>query len=363
MFTRILKYQLPFLLIIAGFFTLAMNNGCEKKYDFSTLPKDERISLNETTYVEITPAISGFTKISSVIVGGDQLIYVADYEANTIYQLDISGKLLGAFSISHPSALAQDSRLDLLVCAETASVAAIYRLPLSKFGLRLSNVPQTAAKRIWIESRNPQRRFSGIAILAENQYIVSRVGTNNTNPIDPDSRILWFKKNDTLETYVTDLQTGTGSGITYLYKPTGILSFARRKDFIVTQTSEGVNYGALWMIHYSSSDFTGWLPYFNPANPSQRTDFVRPDQFTNATGGAVDQSSSEVFILNAGANSNSYAVFKFDRRGRFKKESIRPNMVSPPLLNPSSAAFADKVLYVAQETRIFRFKLSTDFLR
>ena len=253
-----------FLIIIAILFF-----GCEKKFDFSTLPKDENITVNDTSYIEITPAFYGFTQISDIQVGGDQLIYVCDYEANKIFQLNLAGIKIGETSlVFHPKSIAQDSRLDLLVCGEVIknndTIASIFRIKISNVGFNLSNININNIDTIWKEKANPERRFSDIIVVSENQYIVARTGPNNSSPIDPDSRLLWFKKTDSLITPIPDLQTGIGNAITFLNKPTGLISFPYKKDFIVTQFLDGVNYGAIWMTFLNSSDFIGWIPKFDP---------------------------------------------------------------------------------------------------
>ncbi|MBM4165951.1 MAG: hypothetical protein FJ218_03400 [Ignavibacteria bacterium] len=358
------------IFVVSIFVALIILTSCEKKFDFSTLPLDENISVNETSYVELAPPFSGFQKISSIAIGGDQMLYVADYNSNKIFQLNVAGIVLGELYFNdsiafHPSAIVQDSRLDLLFCGETKvqndTIAAIFRIQLSKFGLKLSEVTTSNIKTVWKERAKPARRFKGIIVVSDNQYIVARVGPDNSSPIDPDSRIIWFQKNDAKIKEISDLQTGVGSSITFINKPTGIIGFPFSKNFIVTQTLEGVIYGAVLMKYSSLEEL--WIPGFDPSNPLQRVDFIRPNQFTNARGGAYDAHRGDVFIVNATSDTNSYAVFKFDSKARFKNESIRPNDVVPMLTSPSGAAFYDRVLYVAQDSRIFRFKLSTDFIR
>jgi hypothetical protein len=253
----------------------------------------------------------------------------------------------------------------LLFCGETKvqndTVAAIFRIQLSKFGLKLSDVATSNIKTVWKERAKPARRFKGIIVVSDNQFIVARVGPDNSSPIDPDSRIIWFQKNDVKIKEISDLQTGVGSSITFINKPTGLIGFPFSKNFIVTQTLEGVIYGAIWMKYSSVEEL--WIPGFDPSNPLQRVDFIRPNLFSNATGGTYDANRGDVFILNSTSDTNWYAVFKFDSKGRLKNESIHPNAVLPFLTSPASATFYDRVLYVAQDSRVFRFKLSTDFIR
>jgi hypothetical protein len=341
--------------------------GCEKKFDFSTLPDEENISVNDTAYIELTPPFTGFSRISSVIVGGDQLMYVADKEANKIIQMNIAGARLGETTILHPTSVAQDSRLDLLVCGEmiagSDTIGAIFRIHLAQVSVRLSQITAAHIDTVWKERSSPARRFVSLIVVSENQYIAARLGPNNSSPIDPDSRLLWFKKTDALITPISDLQTGVGAAITFINKPTGLVSFPNNKDFIVTQTSEGVSYGAIWMSYQNTSDFTGWIPKFDPTIITQRVDFISPNQFIQANGVTIDANREDVFILNAFTESAGYAVKKFDKKGKFKPESIHPRDVAPALREPVSGTFSDKILYVASPSHIYRFKLSTDFNR
>ncbi len=312
-------------------------------------------SIIPNVSVNITYTDAGFFKLRS----------------NKIFQLDIAGNKIGETNILHPSSVAQDSKLDLLVCCETIvnrdsihqdTIGAIERIQLSKFGFRLGPaLPTGSTSIVWKERRSPKRRFSSIIVVSGNQYIASRIGPDNSSPSDPDSRLLWFKKTDSLITPISDLQTGVGSGITFLNKPTGLISFPRQKSFIVTQTSEGVSYGAILMVYIHDIESERWIPGFDPSIPSQRVDFITPNQFSRANGGTLDPNRGDIFIVNVVNDSSDYAVFKFDIKGKFKKESIHPYSVSPPLLYPISAAYFDKVIYIAQPTRINRFKLSSDF--
>ena len=229
-----------FALCIALFFFV----GCEKKFDFSTLPPDENISVNDTSYIELTPPFTGFTHISSVIVGGDQLMYVADKGASKIIQMNIAGAKLGDVTILHPTSVAQDSRLDLLVCGVMVvgndTIGAIFRIHLAKVSLRLSQITASHIDTVWKERSSPARRFVSLIVVSENQYIAARLGPNNSSPIDPDSRLLWFKKTDTLITPISDLQTGVGSAL-LLNKPTGLVSFQIER-FYCNANFEGVSY-------------------------------------------------------------------------------------------------------------------------
>ena len=81
------------------------------------------------------------------------------------------------------------------------------------------------------------------------------------NSVEPDTG----NRNDNFITPMPAFVTGSGTGIANINHPTSIAAFPNSNDFILVQSSEGVAYGALWMVYSSTSDFQGWLPRFDPA--------------------------------------------------------------------------------------------------
>ena len=132
----------PGYLTVAVLACAAIFAACEKELDLSTLPQQGGVSL-DTAYVELTPPFTGYAGAEDVIVGNDQLVYVADTRANRVVMLNTAGQLLSARTMLHPHALAQDERLDLLVGGELVAangdtMGAIFRLHL------VSTNPDTA---------------------------------------------------------------------------------------------------------------------------------------------------------------------------------------------------------------------------
>ena len=285
-------------------FLLALSMGCERKFDLSTLPQ-EGAPTADTAYVQVSPAFTGFTQPQDVMIGNDQLLYVADTYANRIVMMNLAGAVLSARTMLRPISLAQDSRLDLLVGGEVIaasgdSVGAIFRVHLvyasqdSAHHLEVARIDT-----VWKEIAKPQRRFPGITVLPDNTWLAVRTGTDNSSPIDPDARVLLFAANDVFITPVPAFITGGQSPVS-INKPTSIASFPGVKDFVLAQSAAEVNYGALWMIYEESSDFVGWLAKYDPTNP---TDYFKVGRYVQPEAITIDDARRDIFVADAGLDS------------------------------------------------------------
>ncbi|MDI6802437.1 MAG: hypothetical protein QME58_01155 [Bacteroidota bacterium] len=337
--------------------------GCQEKFDSETLPTTTIINLGDTSYVEIFPALEGFNNPTAILAGHDQLLYIADTDNNRIIQMNEAGIILSTIKMLRPIAIAQDLRLDLLVSGEIIRVATgdtiggLFRIHLYE---AKHNLDTAVVDTIFKEPAKPKRRYRGIGILRENQYLIARDGPDNTSFVDPDSRVLWFNKNDKLITPLGDLATREGSGIVDILRPTGLVTFPNSNDFILIQSSvDGrMTYGALWMVYQKSYDFEGWLPKFT--TPSE---FMRPKRFIEPSAVTIDRSRLDIFIIDQATDT----VTKFDRRGLYKAESFGNGKIAASgqgnlLKAPKGAAFMTKTLYISDSGNniIRRFRLSTD---
>jgi hypothetical protein len=357
-------------------FALLSTTGCEEKFDLSTLPRQGSTTL-DTAYIQLFPPFGGFMSEivgldtlgpQDVIVGNDELIYVADTRANRLVMINVAGTVLSSRSILHPISLAQDSRLDLLVGGEVVlangdTTGAIFRIHL------VSASPDSAHRlevaridTLWRELARPARRFPGITVLPNNDWLAVRTGPDNSSFIDPDARVLMFNRSDAFITPLPELATRAGSGITDINQPTAIASFPGVRDFILTQSITGVAYGALWMRFESNPNFEGWVPRYDPANPVDRpVDFIRPNRYLDPEAVAIDRARRDVFIADAGLDS----VFKFNSRGAFKVESFGRVKTDGLMRRPTGLAFSNRTLYVLDAYRgtILRYMLTTDVPR
>lgn len=387
------KWLIKYNYILLGLFLIFA--GCETKIT----PPDEgqqSTTVGDTSYVEIFPPWGLPGGPRAILIGNDQLIYVADYENNKVYMMDASGTILKSRTIPHPISLAQNSKLDLYVGAETIApngvdtIGAIYRISLVRWdttyvsGIQIDTLLSDTTyvlrdtsyfyyhdleiahiRNVYREPARPQRRFPGIGILPGNGYLVARTGNDNSSFVDPDARVLKFNNQDILETPLGDLVTRStgGTAITDIRDLTGIMIFPSSSDFILTQNSSQDAYGAIWMVYYESADFRGWLPKFDPSRTDQRgIDFVKPNRFINATAAAYDKRRREIFIVDSELDS----VVKFNRNGQFRSESFGKLKTSserfPGLNNPHGIAYSnDCTLYIADTGNkvIRRFRLST----
>jgi hypothetical protein len=347
------------------FVVLIVGNGCTDRASINEFVALENTyyKVGDTSYVEIYPPYQAtLSAPTAILYGHDQLLYIADTRNNRVVMMDAAGGFLGACPIDQPISLAQDYRLDLLVGGTVTKngnqIGTLFRIHLVQ---ALHNLDSVKIDTIWKESAHPKRRFVGITTLPDNTYLAARMGPDNASPIDPDTRIMEFNTSDHYVTPITDLTTGTGSGINYINQITGITSIPNTRDFIVLQRSVGVAYGAIFMKYSSSSDFEGWKPVFDPTDPKTASaNFIRPNQFTSPAGCAIDSKRLDIFITDVAKDS----VFKFSSKdGKFKKESFGKFATNGRMQSPTGAAFFDKTLYIVDSTAncIFRFKLSTDF--
>lgn len=346
--------------------------GCQ---DESGLPMIEdlrrtaqQIQVVDTSYVEIYPPFGGFSEPEDIMIGNDQLLYVADTRANRVVMLNRAGWFMSARTILHPVSIAQDSRLDLLVGGELVAsngdtVGAIFRIHLVSSSEDSAHHLEVAPMdTVWQELAHGARRFPGITVFGDNWWLATRTGPDNSSFIDPDARVLLFNDHDSFITPLSALATGVGTGITYINKPTAIASFPGSRDFVLTQSSEGVAYGAIWMTYQKTTDFEGWIPRFDPAKTEDRgVDFIRPNRYLLPEGVAIDRSRRDIFVADADLDS----VFKFTSRGTFKSESFGVVRTRGAMQRPTGLAFYGNVLYVLDGHlgQVLRFRLSTDIVR
>jgi hypothetical protein len=349
-------------IVLHGLALLVLCGGCTDRFPIAPFIalQDSIYSVADTSYLEIYPPYQmGFNGPTAILFGNDMLFYVADTRNNRVVMMDVAGGYLGECHIDRPVSLAQDYRLDLLVggvvIRNGLETGALFRIHLVAAGHRIeAAVIDTVRK----ESAHPQRRFVGISALPNNQYLAARTGSDNSSGIDPDTRVMVFSSTDEYLTPITDLATGIGSGINYINELTGITALPGTRDFIVLQ--KDMVYGALWMVYSQSSDFEGWRPRFDPANPRDASaGLIRSGQFVNPAGVAIDSKRLDIFITDVAQDS----VFKFNSKGTLRNASFGKSLTNGRMKSPVGAAFFDKTLYIADSTAncIFRFKLSTDF--
>ncbi|MCB2203963.1 hypothetical protein KQI65_04385 [bacterium] len=323
----------------------------------ATAPQE---TYGDTSYVLQQPIWTGFDEPVDVLLGREPFIYVAERGAGQITMMDLSGSTIGSSAfIQRPTALAQDYRLDLLVCGEfdttiggtSATFGAIYRIKLVDAG---HNIPQARVERVYFDPLNPDRRFTGVAVLVDNSYYVTRTGPNNTSLVDPDDAVMLFDKNDNLRPRVEWPGLSVdGTGLATLTVPTSISTFPRiTTDFIFTQMGEQSLFRTQWITQRTTGDVTQWESYYTPARDGE-IDFLRVSLFSRPEDVTVDDAGN-MYIIDAGLDS----LFRFNPSGFITQAFGGAEQFS----HPEGVAHFDRTLYIADtgNDRILRFVLSTD---
>lgn len=358
MMSRTLK---RILIVAASVTIVATFHSCGDRFDVSEINRSAPpTTFGDTSYVLQSPIWTGFNTPTDVHVGFEPFIYVADAGNNSIVMLDISGARIGTSSrIQNPVAISQDHRLDVLVCGEfdttiqgrAATFGAIYRIKLFE---AKHEIARAEIVRVYFDPLAPERRFTGIAALADNSYYVTRTGPNNTSLVDPDDAVLLFTKNDVLlQRQYWPYLSVDGTGLATITHPTSIATFpSRTNDFIFTQSGMKSLFRAQWITFRNLGDVSQWESYFTPTRDAD-ADFLRVNMFREPEDVALDPSGN-IFVIDAGGDS----LFKFTRNGYLVKAfGGRAQMRSP-----RGVAFFGKTLYIADtgNDRVLRYVLSTD---
>ncbi len=374
-----MKTLFPFTLTIFFLFFY----GCqEDKYNVNGLPKTTtNANISDTVYIQQGipwgdsryPQSGTFNGPQAVIVGNDQLVYVADTYNNRIVMLDIAGRVIGySQHILHPVAIAQDKRLQLLVCAyfdtvlqgQTTTFGAVYRLNLPAANHNIASaMPQRV---IWDTTLGnyASRAYTAVATLYDNSYYVARVGNKNTGTYDPDNAIILFSKDDVFQSSVTFDFTQQGTGLLSIHNVTGLATMptGTSNEFVFSQVQVS-SVIPLWKVQWIQLVVMGqthnWISKFYPSVNGD-IDFLEIRRFSQPRGLALDQSGN-LFVVDAGTDS----LYRFNTRGTEQYSFGGHNdPYGRNFIQPYGVAYynADKTLFVADKGNncIYRFKLSTD---
>lgn len=344
--------SLPLLLLAA-----ACGDTFDTKDLGATAPPDV---YGDTTYVQLQPAWTGFVEPADVHVGFEPFIFVSERGADRVTMLDLAGRIVGSSrALRHPDALAQDHRLDLLVCGEfdttidgrAVTFGALYRIDLVEARHGIAGAP---VHRVYFDPLNPNRRYTGITVMADNSYYVTRTGPNNSSPVDPDDAVMLFDAQDGLRPRVEWPGLSVdGTGLATITRPTGITSFPRAgSDFVFTQMGDKSLFRTQWITQRTTGDVAQWESYYTPARDGN-LDFLRVALFSRPEDVAVDGAGS-IYVVDAVKDS----VFQFDNSGFLTQAFGGPALFS----GPEGLAHFDRTLYIAdtRNNRILRFVLSTE---
>ena len=348
------------LYYIAIFSLVLFLQSCNDKPDAPTALPDSGTVINDTSYVQIKPDWTGFNNPSDVFVGSEPFIYIADTDNDRIAMYDLAGRLMGYSGyIKKPIAISQDGYFDLLVCGEkdsviggnTATFGAVYRVKMKEAQHIIKDAKVQLA---YMESGKPQRRFTGIAVMQDNSYFLTRVGPDNTSPFDPDNAIIIIDKHDIFQSPISSIKP-IGNALGSIMDLTAIsLTKNNAKDFLFLQKGEEMQYKAQWYV-FSSGEVSNWVPKFDPT--INQTDFLQVNKFTQPEDVCYD-TYGNVYIVDAAKDS----LYKFTSSGKERHSFGGRGAGERKFNRPMGVAFFDKTLYIADagNNRIVRFRLSTD---
>jgi hypothetical protein len=317
----------------------------------------------DTVYVQLSPSWEGFNNPKAILIGKEPFVYIADTDNDRIVMMNLAGEVLGTKTIRRPIALAQDYKLNLIVCAQfdtvvagvSNSFSAVYKINLFAAGHDLQNAEMT---RLLPRARTadfnfPQRKYKAVAAFYNNSFYVARSGPNNESVYDPDNSILMFEPKpgggDSLIGRVPNidpLSSGllSGNGIN------SMATFNRRNlDFVVTYEGN-VSFKSQWFHYYISPAEEKYVSQFDPRD---QVKYMDPGRFLNPTGSWVD-AAGNIYIADAGKDS----IYKFNAYGEELQSFGGENIFNKAY----AVAFFDRTLYVvdAGANKILRFILSTD---
>lgn len=354
--------QFIILFIVIAFFL-----SCAEKFDINDIDTgDGNVNVGgDTVYVELNPEWGGFNRPQDVMVGREPFIYVADTDNNKIVMMNLDGQILGTRSIKRPIALAQDYKLNLIVCAQFDTVvsgqsrtfSAVYKLDLVAVSHQISIAPITRLLPRANDLNRPLVEYTGACVFFNNMFYISRKGPNNSSFVDPDNSILIFVPNqfigkDTLVGRVPNIDP-LGQGPVSAYDISSLTSFNNQSIDIVVTLTGGTSFKANWL-HYLVTPIE--QKYVSNFSPNSGTDLVVPNKFERPEGSAIDNSGN-IYIVDAAKDS----LFKFNSFGDELISFGGPDS-SNTFNEPSGVAFFNRTLYVADtgNNRILRFILSTD---
>lgn len=371
-----------------------------KKTNLDFIPKPN-YSNKPVAYVPLQPDIKGFQFPTDVIVGWDQIIYVADEGAQKIFSYDLADNPMASLYIPGLTSVAQDRHLDLIaigtvdtfINSKKYTLSAIYRIRLNNpkgYGLQNAVIIHKTIHPFYFttgfNALDTQTRFKHVGILANNNYYVTRTGPSNalTQFGGPDDAVIEFSAADSFETPVY-VSTQNGEYTNYFKTPSGIATRAQppqsssvnpKGDFIFTSLKTGFPL-AVQEIDETTDPMYGVfykLGYYPVGDTTKASGFLyTPNKFVEPTGVTIaGDGTNYVWVVDAYKDS----LYQFNSQGlegvtpppgygSTKNIKVSFGGIGSDLSHfdqPMAVAYYNKIVYVADagNGRILRFELTTD---
>jgi hypothetical protein len=347
-------------------FSIVYITGCSDKFPTEDLTKDTSSGniSGDTIYVK-TGEWTGFNKPQDILIGREPFIYVADTDNDRIVMLNLAGQVMGTRSVKHPVAIAQDYKLNLIVCARydttingvTTTYGAVYKYNMVAASHHIETAPVTMLLPRTADLNQPDRVYTGVTVFYNNTFFVARTGSKNSSIYDPDNSILYFAPKslfnkgdgDTLLGRVPNIDP-VSTGLVSANQISSITAFNKRSvDFVLTLTGQN-SFRTQWLKYVVTSVDERYQSQFTS---SDGVDFIKPGRFTRPEDTAIDDAGN-IFIADAGTDS----IYKFNSFGDEMESFGGPGVFS----SPYAVAVFDGVVYVADTNndRILKFILSTE---
>jgi len=358
-----MKRYLKYLIVLI----IPLFNSCGDKFDVSQLTSGGGNAniAGDTVYVQVNPPWTGFNKPQDMIIGREPFIYVADTYNDRIVMMNLNGDILGTRTIKKPVALAQDYKLNLIICAEidtvvkgqTQTFGAVYKLNLVEAGHQIGTASITKLLPRTSDLNYPERRYTAVTVFFDNIFYVARTGPTNSSFVDPDNSILQFipkslyggGEGDTLIGRVPNIDP-ISSGLVSANQISSLTSFNRKNiDFIETLIGNN-SLKTQWLTYVVTPVSADYVARLTPSNGGA---LMSPNKFVQPEGSCLDDADN-IYVADAQKDS----VYKFTPLGDELQSFGGPDIFNEPY----AVAFFDRILYVVDSgnSRILRFILSTD---
>jgi hypothetical protein len=352
------------LILILLLIVILITSNCTEKFDLTEVDTGNgNVNIGgDTLYVQVNPVWEGFNRPQDIMVGREPFIYVADTDNDRIVMLNLNGEILGARTVKRPVALAQDYKLNLIVCAQFdtlgISYGAVYKLDMVSASHQINLAPIKKLLPRPIDLNRPLVEYTGACAFFNNAFYIARKGPNNSSFVDPDNSILIFTpkkfygletEEDTLIGRVPNIDP-LGQGVVSAYGISSLSSFNDQTiDMVITLTGEN-SFKAQWLKYVITPIDQRYESNFSAGSGLA---FMIPNRFARPEGCTIDRSNN-IFIADADKDS----IYKFNSFG----DELQSFGGTDVFNEPYAVAFFDKTLYVADtgNNRILRFILSTD---